>query len=58
MNTQQIIKTTSKQVACDGGQNGLGHPKIWLTIGHSKKVTCPYCSKTFVLQNPDTAKTK
>jgi len=45
---QERIEAHSRQVACDGGSAALGHPLIWMRIeGH--EITCPYCSRTFVL---------
>ena len=41
---------TSTTVACDGDQQEGGHPRVYLTIDpETRKVTCPYCSKVFVL---------
>ncbi|MDV7144208.1 zinc-finger domain-containing protein [Tropicimonas sp. TH_r6] len=39
---------TASRVACDGGDGALGHPRIWLTLGESGEVECPYCGKRFV----------
>jgi uncharacterized Zn-finger protein len=36
-------------VACDGGDGGLGHPRVYLTFDGASQVVCPYCSRTFVL---------
>jgi uncharacterized Zn-finger protein len=42
------VQTTT--VACDGGNHaGLGHPRVFLTIGPEGHVSCPYCSRTYVL---------
>lgn len=43
-----VITTTASRVSCNGGGGALGHPQIWLTLGEDDKVTCPYCSATFV----------
>ncbi|MFO1242675.1 MAG: zinc-finger domain-containing protein [Rickettsiales bacterium] len=46
----EIIKVDHSEVACDGGT--LGHPKVYLHIERETgEVTCPYCSRTFVLKN-------
>mgnify|MGYP001810342856 CR=1 FL=1 len=42
-----VIETT--HVACDGGNGPLGHPRVWLNMGHDRQVVCPYCSRTYVL---------
>jgi uncharacterized Zn-finger protein len=38
----------SHVVSCDGGDGPLGHPRVYLRIT-GKEITCPYCSKHFVL---------
>ncbi len=43
------IKVDSKTVACDGGGGQLGHPRVFLAIDESGRVTCPYCGQIFVL---------
>jgi uncharacterized Zn-finger protein len=43
----QIVDTPV--VACDGGNGPLGHPRVYLNIGHERQGTCPYCSRHFVL---------
>lgn len=49
----ETIEVHDEQVACDGGGGALGHPKVYLHIdhGHGYKVTCPYCSRTYILQH-------
>ena len=37
----------SKKVICDGGGGALGHPKVYLDMGHENEIICPYCSKLF-----------
>ncbi len=42
------IAVAARVVTCDGGGGALGHPSVALRIeGHA--VTCPYCSRTYVL---------
>jgi uncharacterized Zn-finger protein len=41
------ITVTSRAVHCDGA-TALGHPRVWLRI-EGGEVTCPYCSRTYVL---------
>lgn len=45
-----IIETDSKRVACDGGGGALGHPRVYLEMGRATEITCPYCSRHFVLR--------
>jgi uncharacterized Zn-finger protein len=42
------LPATSRTVLCDGGGGALGHPHIYLRIV-TDQVTCPYCSRTYVL---------
>jgi len=44
----EIVHVQSSTVSCDGGVGPLGHPRVYLRIT-DKQVTCPYCSKLFVL---------
>jgi uncharacterized Zn-finger protein len=39
---------SSRDVSCDGGDGAYGHPKVYLKIA-GDRVTCPYCSRMFVL---------
>jgi len=43
---RHVSKT--RKVACDGPEFSK-HPRIYLTIGTAGEVTCPYCSRHFVL---------
>ena len=37
-----------EKVFCSGGEDGDGHPKIYLTIGANEiSINCPYCGKLF-----------
>lgn len=38
----------SEDVQCGDGIRS--HPKIYLKIGASKEISCPYCNKSFLLQ--------
>ncbi len=51
------VHAAAASVSCDGNGelNGgapghpQGHPKVYLKIGDSGEVVCPYCSRRFVL---------
>ncbi len=45
----EIVHVQSSTVSCDGGDGPLGHPRVYLRIT-GVQVTCPYCSKLFVLE--------
>ena len=44
----EIIHVQTHTVSCDGGDGPLGHPRVYLRITETQ-VTCPYCSKVFLL---------
>ncbi|MBI1275193.1 zinc-finger domain-containing protein [bacterium] len=39
----------SPSVACDGGKGPLGHPMVYLDVAKHGEVTCPYCSRHYIL---------
>ena len=48
INTKINNNRKIEKVVCAGGEDGNGHPKIYLTIGENEhSVTCPYCGKVF-----------
>jgi uncharacterized Zn-finger protein len=49
MTATETFEVESRNVPCDGGGGALGHPRVYLRIaGH--EVTCPYCSRHYVLK--------
>lgn len=53
---EEATRTTDQRVSCDGVGGSLGHPQIWLTLGTSGEVVCPYCSRRYILsRNEDNA---
>jgi uncharacterized Zn-finger protein len=43
------------RVACDGGENALGHPRVWLQIPEELGwVECGYCDKRFIHESAGT----
>ncbi len=46
-----VWRVESSVVGCDGaGVDGEGgHPLVYLTMGEGGHITCPYCSRKFVL---------
>jgi uncharacterized Zn-finger protein len=56
----ETIYINETVAACDGGDEPLGHPRVFLSLGPDGKVECPYCSRLFVnraMQGTDTADT-
>lgn len=45
--TETII-AHARNIACDGGDGPLGHPRVWLHIEH-EQIFCPYCSRIYKL---------
>lgn len=44
------IHVASTEVACDGGNGALGHPRVFLHIDRSiGSITCGYCSRHYIL---------
>ncbi len=47
--TFETVEVESMEVACDGGNGPLGHPRVFLHLDHhTGEIVCPYCSRTFV----------
>ncbi|MGE3713699.1 MAG: zinc-finger domain-containing protein [Alphaproteobacteria bacterium] len=47
----EVINVNSLEVACDGGNTALGHPRVYLHVDRDTgRITCPYCSRTYVLR--------
>ena len=38
-------------VSCDGGCGPLGHPLVYLRVGHEGYVDCLYCGRRFIPSN-------
>ena len=49
MDPEEIIRTDSRTVRCDGGGGPLGHPAVYLKIGDEGAIVCPYCSRRYIL---------
>lgn len=48
----EVIELQSLEVACDGGGGALGHPRVFLHIDQDHGfITCPYCSRKYVLKH-------
>jgi uncharacterized Zn-finger protein len=50
----EVTYVDSRTAVCDGGVGVLGHPRVFLAIGETGEVECPYCSRRFVYA-PDRA---
>jgi uncharacterized Zn-finger protein len=45
----ETIHVSSVDVACDGGEGALGHPRVYLRMDETGRVECPYCDRLFIL---------
>lgn len=50
MEPVETTETDDTNVACDGGEGALGHPRVFLNMGDRREIECPYCSRHFVLK--------
>jgi NADH dehydrogenase (ubiquinone) Fe-S protein 6 len=41
--------TDSRQIACDGDDGPLGHPRVYLKMDARGYVNCGYCDRRYVL---------
>ena len=48
MGPVETIYINETVAACNGGDEPLGHPRVFLNLGPDGKVECPYCSRLFV----------
>lgn len=48
----EVVKVRVRRIACDGVGGALGHPRVYLEMGESNQVECPYCDRRFVLAAP------
>ena len=45
----EILHVHTVEVACDGGEGALGHPRVYLHMDETGRVECPYCDRLFIL---------
>lgn len=54
MTTGETVMVASTEVVCDGEAGVSGHPRVFLHIKREEgTVTCPYCSRHFMLGSLD-----
>ena len=44
----ETIHVNERTIACDGGGDALGHPRVYLRI-EARDITGPYCSRHYIL---------
>ncbi len=42
------VPSDTNEVACDGGNEVLGHPRVYYRFDGQPKVVCGYCDREFV----------
>ena len=50
MKPPEIIEVERAVFSCDGGDDLLGHPKVFLNMCNKTKVDCPYCGRQYILR--------
>ena len=45
----EVIVVEEHRVSCEGVGGALGHPLVYMEMGGSGFVECPYCDRRFVL---------
>ena len=46
----EIIEVEQAEVACDGGDGPLGHPRVFLNLATHGRIDCPYCGRRYVIK--------
>ena len=49
INPPEVIVVEEHRVSCEGVGGALGHPLVYMEMGGSGFVECPYCDRRFVL---------
>ena len=54
MGPVDTIKVKERKIFCEGDHcSSLGHPRVYLYIGDSGDVDCPYCSRRYILEEDE-----
>jgi uncharacterized Zn-finger protein len=54
MKPPEILQVNSTVFSCDGGDDVLGHPRVFLNMGNKTKSDCPYCGRQYILGSHNT----
>ena len=49
MQPPETVTVETREIACDGGDGALGHPRVFLNMGEKSAIDCPYCGRRFEL---------
>ncbi len=59
LDDREVVLTTARDVACDGGGGALGHPMEYMTLGRAGEVVCKYCGRRYLaMSHPDAARVR
>ncbi len=50
---KETIVVDTKTVACNGDAGASGHPRVFLHMGKTGHVDCPYCGRCYLLDADD-----
>ncbi len=50
MKSEDTILVETRDIACDGGGDALGHPRVYLNLEKDGTIDCPYCGQHFELK--------
>ncbi len=53
MEAKETIVVYTKTVACNGDAGASGHPRVFLHVGKTGHVDCPYCGRRYQLDDGD-----
>ena len=45
----EVVVVDTHRVSCEGVGGALGHPRVYMEMGDSPYVECPYCDRRFVM---------
>jgi len=45
------VKQNIETIYCDGGNNELGHPRVYYAFDDKKEIICGYCNKKYIKEN-------
>lgn len=51
MEPKETIVVDTETVACNGDAGASGHPRVFLHVGKTGHVDCPYCGRRYMLDD-------
>ncbi len=49
MEPVETLYRDTEVVSCDGGDEPLGHPRVYLNMEGKGQIDCPYCGRRYIL---------